>query len=213
MTGERKEGTNNQKAGQAGKAKAAPSGASTDRRIRKTRAALKKSLTTLLQQKSVKDISVREVSELADVNRATFYLHYKDVFDLLEQSEQDLLSELHAVIDEIPGDVIQKRPVLLFEKVYGLCRENADLVRILLGENGDIRFLNNLNIFLKEKCLNDWSAYIRQTELKNFDAFFSFLVGGCCSLLQYWFSTGMKQSPGDLALITVEFLNRNTGEA
>ncbi|MDO4962405.1 MAG: TetR-like C-terminal domain-containing protein, partial [Eubacteriales bacterium] len=42
--------------------------------------------------------------------------------------------------------------------------------------------------------------------------FFSFLVGGCCSLLQYWFSTGMRQSPKELADITVTFLNRNTAD-
>jgi AcrR family transcriptional regulator len=71
----------------------------TDRRIRKTRAALKKSLTTLMQQKQIKDISVRELTELADVNRGTFYLHYKDVFDLLEQSEADLLNEFHDTIN------------------------------------------------------------------------------------------------------------------
>lgn len=184
----------------------------TDRRIRKTRAALKKSLAILMQQKSVKDISVKELTELADVNRGTFYLHYKDVFDLLEQSEKDLLDELHAVISPISAETIKNKPALLFEKVYELCAENADLVRILLGENGDIKFLNSLNTFLKEKCVNEWSPFIRQTELKYFDAFFSFLVGGCSSLLQYWFSTGMKQSPKQLAAITVDFLNRNTGE-
>ena len=184
----------------------------TDRRIRKTRAALKKSLTTLMQQKSVKDISVKELTEMADVNRGTFYLHYKDVFDLLEQSENDLLDELHQLIDHISGDTVKNDPAFLFEKVYLLCEENVDLVHILLGENGDIKFLNNLNTFLKEKCLNDWSPFIRQAELKYFDAFFSFLVGGCCSLLQYWFSNGMRQTPRELAMITVEFLNRNTAE-
>ena len=121
----------------------------TDRRIRKTRAALKKSLTTLMQQKSVKDISVKELTEMADVNRGTFYLHYKDVFDLLEQSENDLLDELHQLIDHISGDTVKNDPAFLFEKVYLLCEENVDLVHILLGENGDIKFLNNLNTFLK----------------------------------------------------------------
>ncbi|MDO4962065.1 MAG: TetR/AcrR family transcriptional regulator, partial [Eubacteriales bacterium] len=159
-----------------------------DRRIRKTRAALKKSLTTLLQHKNVKDISVKELTDLADVNRGTFYLHYKDVFDLLEQSEQDLLDEFSEVIKGIPADTIKNNRAEIFVKVYTLCKENADLVRILLGENGDIKFLNGINTFLKEACLKDWSPYLKQVEINQFDAFFSFLVGGCCSLLQYWFS-------------------------
>lgn len=183
-----------------------------DRRIRKTRAALKKSLTTLLQHKNVKDISVKELTDLADVNRGTFYLHYKDVFDLLEQSEQDLLDEFSEVIKGIPADTIKNNRAEIFVKVYTLCKENADLVRILLGENGDIKFLNGINTFLKEACLKDWSPYLKQVEINQFDAFFSFLVGGCCSLLQYWFSTGMRQSPKELADITVTFLNRNTAD-
>lgn len=182
----------------------------TDRRIRKTRAALKRSLTTLLREKNVRDISVKELTELADVNRGTFYLHYKDVFDLLEQSELDLLDELEEVFDRTPGKTFGKEPIKLFENVYDLCKENADFVRVLLSENGDIKFLNSMNSFLKEKALNDWGEEIlKQIDIKNFDAYFTFLIGGCTSLLQYWFSTGMTKSPHELAKITVGFLNRS----
>ncbi len=185
----------------------------TDRRVRKTRTALKNSLTTLLQQKNVKDISVKELTDLADVNRGTFYLHYNDVFDLLEQSENDLLNELHQIADGISAETVRSNPTLFFEKVYTVCSENANLVRILLGENGDIRFLNHIRTFLREKCLNDWHSLLHQIDLEKFDAYYSFLVGGCCSLLQYWFATDMKQTPQELAKITVEFLNRRMGGA
>lgn len=182
----------------------------TDRRIRKTRSALKKSLTTLLQQKSVKDISVKELTELADVNRGTFYLHYKDVFDLLEQSELDLLDEFEGMFDGLSGEEFLNKPHELFERIYTMCKDNADFVRVLLSENGDIKFLNSMNAFLKERCLTDWSDLLKRIGIKAFDAYFTFLIGGCVSLLQYWFSTGMEQSPAELAKITVDFLARST---
>ena len=53
-----------------------------DRRIRKTRKQLKDCLISLLKTKRIQDITVRELTEMADLNRGTFYLHYKDVFDL-----------------------------------------------------------------------------------------------------------------------------------
>ncbi len=183
-----------------------------DRRVRKTRAALKQSLTTLLQEKNVKDISVKELTDLADVNRGTFYLHYNDVFDLLEQSENDLLEELHKIADSISAETVRSNPALFFEKIYTVCSENASLVRILLGENGDIRFLNRIRNFLREKCLNDWHSLLHQVDLEKFDAYYSFLVGGCCSLLQYWFAGDMKQTPKELANITVEFLILKPGK-
>ena len=59
-----------------------------DRRVRRTRKQLRECLVTLLKQKKVQDITVRELTELADLNRGTFYLHYKDVFDLLEKNRK-----------------------------------------------------------------------------------------------------------------------------
>ena len=185
----------------------------TDRRVRKTRAALKKSLTTLLQTKGVKDISVKELTDLADVNRGTFYLHYKDVFDLLEQSEADLLAELESVFQGVSGREFIDRPGDVFERIYTMCKENADFVHVLLSENGDIKFINSMNSFLKERCLHDWADLVKEIDLSLFDAYYTFLIGGCVSLLQYWFNTGMKQSPKELAKITVDFLVRSTAGA
>ena len=71
-----------------------------DRRVRRTRKQLRECLVTLLKQKKVQDITVRELTELADLNRGTFYLHYKDVFDLLEQTETELLGKLNSVIQK-----------------------------------------------------------------------------------------------------------------
>lgn len=178
-----------------------------DRRIRKTRAALKRSLTTLMMQKRVKDISVRELTELADVNRGTFYLHYKDVFDLLDQSEADLLEEFHSVINAFDPEKVKNNPGTVFESIYKLCLENADLVRILIGENGDIKFLNKLKVLVREKCLNDWSFILKKQKEEHFDAYYAFVVGGCISLLQYWFTSGMRETPHELSDITSGIIN------
>jgi AcrR family transcriptional regulator len=55
-----------------------------DPRIRRTRQSLQSALRSLLQSKSFEEISVQDITELADVNRATFYDHYTDKFDLLD---------------------------------------------------------------------------------------------------------------------------------
>ena len=70
-----------------------------DRRIRKTKQQLRQSLTALLKEKPIQDITVRELADLADINRGTFYLHYRDVYDLLNQIEEELLGENQFSID------------------------------------------------------------------------------------------------------------------
>ena len=54
----------------------------TDRRIRKTRAQLRKGLAELMQEKSVSEITVKELVERVDINRSTFYLHYTDIYNM-----------------------------------------------------------------------------------------------------------------------------------
>ena len=64
-----------------------------DRRVRKTKRSLRDCLIRLMKEKKIQDITVREISEMADINRGTFYLHYKDIYDLLEHVESDFAGE------------------------------------------------------------------------------------------------------------------------
>ena len=70
-----------------------------ERRYRRTEKMILDGLTTLLQSKSIKEISVRELSDLVDINRSTFYLHYADIYDLLEKTEERLLAELSNAVE------------------------------------------------------------------------------------------------------------------
>ena len=82
----------------------------TDRRIRKTKNAIKNGLAELLLEKSIGDISVRELTEKVDLNRGTFYLHYKDIFDLVEQIETEMFEELQYIIDSHPAKEMNGEP-------------------------------------------------------------------------------------------------------
>ena len=70
-----------------------------DRRVRKTRTMLRLCLAKLLKEKKIQEISVKEISEMADINRGTFYLHYRDVFDLLESIENDLFRQFTELME------------------------------------------------------------------------------------------------------------------
>lgn len=64
-----------------------------DPRIRRTRNYIQEAFQALLAEKSFKSISVREITERADVNRATFYAHYADKYDLLNVTLQAIFQE------------------------------------------------------------------------------------------------------------------------
>ena len=62
-----------------------------DRRVRKTKAQLRAGLARLMQKKSIKEITVKELVEEVDINRSTFYLHYTDIYQMLESIEGELI--------------------------------------------------------------------------------------------------------------------------
>lgn len=70
---------------------------SNDRRIRYTRYALQNALIACMQQKPFNRITVREICETADINRSTFYMHYKDIYELLDEIEEQVYQEIDAI--------------------------------------------------------------------------------------------------------------------
>ena len=179
-----------------------------DRRVRKTRRQLRECLITLLKEKKVQDITVRELTDMADLNRGTFYLHYKDVFDLLEKTEAELQEDFNQLVCKHDAVDLKQRPSVIFNEIYSLVYDNADLIEILLGENGDLNFVNRLKQLIREKCLKDWMEVFRSGNAAAFDAFFSFIVSGCIGLVQYWLQTGLKETPQQMAKLTEQIITQ-----
>ncbi|MED0906267.1 TetR/AcrR family transcriptional regulator [Bacillus nitratireducens] len=77
----------------------------TDRRIKRSKIALKKSLFSLMEEKDLKSISITEITERADCNRGTFYSHYESKENLLEEIVQEKMEDLiKALVDSYPND-------------------------------------------------------------------------------------------------------------
>ena len=68
-----------------------------DRRARRTATQIKETMFSFLQKKPIHEITVSEICMTCQINRATFYDHYRDVFDLVQDMEQDMLLDLEAL--------------------------------------------------------------------------------------------------------------------
>ena len=70
-----------------------------DKRSQRTREALKKTLAQMMIKQNINDITIKNLVVLANINRSTFYLHYTDIFDLLQEMENDIISQIQKVLD------------------------------------------------------------------------------------------------------------------
>ena len=69
-----------------------------DLRIQKTKAAIKEAFFELRRKKPIEKITVTELSKLAGINKATFYLHYSDIYSLADEMEDDAIDDILAEI-------------------------------------------------------------------------------------------------------------------
>ena len=118
----------------------------TDRRVRRTRARLQQAMLELLQEKDVRSITVQELTQRADVNRGTFYAHYKDVFDLLDQMEEELFQRLSSLLSAYSPQDLQKGLTPLLTDVFRFVRDDPVLRLAFLDEGTQDSFFRRLDL-------------------------------------------------------------------
>jgi AcrR family transcriptional regulator len=185
-----------------------------DRRVKKTKKQLKTALMSLLKEKSINKITVSELTQMVDINRGTFYLHYKDIYDMLEKIEKETLDNINEVLDKNIPDKLDTQtvknplPVLLTEIFYYI-HNNYDLCTFLLFKSENRSFLDNLKEIVRKSCLGSFIESITENnshDKKNLKYFYSFVVSGCIGIIEVWLKDGMNYSPEHMAKITKEMI-------
>ena len=90
-----------------------------DLRVIKTKRAIKQVFHELIKKKPVEKITVTEIARLAEINKGTFYLHYRDIYELYDEFLHDFAEELADRIDFLeefftaPAEFTRKFVVLI----------------------------------------------------------------------------------------------------
>ena len=154
-----------------------------DRRVRKTKRALQRALAEAMADKDLRSITVQELADRADIHRATFYAHYHDVYDLYEQLENSVMSELDKIIASDP----KHRYDGIYEAVTDYVFENPALFRMLLGANGNARFQNHAYELVENKYLDIWLFEDHRTEISDEMRFLTaYHIQGCIAIISQW---------------------------
>ena len=123
------------------------------RRVRMTKRILKESLLDLMAEKNISHISIKEICELADVNRSTFYAHYESPYDLLKEIENDIVAETPRI------NLYHDEPVLdELTAFFEYLEKNRDVCKILFANSGAHRFENKIldKLFGKTEDKPQW---------------------------------------------------------
>lgn len=177
-----------------------------DRRVRRTKELLSRALFSLLETKNYQDISVKELCDAADVNRGTFYLHYKDIYDMVDQIEQDILAQFEELISKHAPDSLDANPNPLIYDIFQFAMENRTLYASLLGKNGDISFLLKIKKLFRERLIELYASTLPQEELTRFEYFYHFAASGCIGLIEHWLHSENPKSPEEMAALANDII-------
>ena len=164
-----------------------------DRRSRRTRNVLTAALMALLKEKPLKSVTVTELTERADVNRATFYVHFKDVFDMFDQVKLEFCDICRDLVDAHAHELARNENRPFLEDIFRYFAANEDAFATIFGEVVDV---------VRDRCLAAVSPLDKvergaRTNLALGEALcnyqFDFLVSGIVSMLRRWLAEGRRE--------------------
>jgi len=176
-----------------------------DRRIRKTRELIRQALIKLLLQKDLSGITVSELAALADINRGTFYLHYKDVPDLFSQIEDELVEEFSRYIAKYKSHSELLRMPVLGELLQYIVM-NAEVCGALLRSR-DSTFLIRIIELSRPSSVAEFRRYYKNWDEKFCNYYYDFVCYGSIGMLRRWLESGMKESVEQVTLMTEKMIS------
>ena len=169
-----------------------------ERRVGTTKRLFREALTSLLSEKPLQSITVRELCACAGLNRGTFYAHYVNVFDLMEQIEAEMEADFLDALSPVLTDEHLSPPGMT-KRVFQCLEANADLCRVTLGPNGDRAFAYRLIGKGKARCEESCRRLFPHADPRSIETYFTFITGGCIALMERWLRGGMTDSADELA--------------
>lgn len=167
-----------------------------DARLRYTKMVIKNSFAELLKKKPINKITVKEICEMAEINRATFYKHYLDVYDLLDKIEEEFLGELRESIGVDENKSTKETLIMIMTNI----KAKADTYKALFSDNGDPTFPRRVfeEGYRIERIKEDIKGNKNLSD-ENIKCLYNYIAYGCNGILSQWIAGNMEGSVSETA--------------
>lgn len=166
-----------------------------DRRVRKTKKAIQDVFCELTKEKRLNEITVKELCARADINKSTFYLHYRDIYDLAKSIQNILMQDICSVIDEYAYDEIIKKIPEVWDRIAKAHFRHSNDLGVLMGRVGMSPMVQELEHAIIDKIMD---KFVAAGMKKNSEAYFhhhlyvTFIINGYLGVLREFDVTEME---------------------
>jgi len=179
----------------------------TDRRVKYTKMVLRESLIKLLRDKPIARITIKELCEHADINRATFYSHYTDQFDLLKKIQDEFIADITSYLDNFALDKDENSLMQMIYKIFEYIANNKELCRVLLGTNVDTDFQSVVMQIVSERIVLEWKKK-RSMDSSTADYVYTFVATGSIGIIRKWLFDEKPKPTKEMALFVTRLVNK-----
>ncbi len=181
---------------------------------RRTKQLIQRSFVQILENKSFEAITIGDIAKTAQINRGTFYLHFQDKFDLLDQIEQQLFRDIGNHIDELQSHYLSTHT---FEKgqeqfaatLFSSIKKHLPLLKIFLSNHGRAGFHIRFRDAFSEKV----RLHLENNEIINaslkapMDYFLSFITSAFLGLIEQWVQNGLDKTPEEMTAVYIDIIS------
>ncbi len=184
-----------------------------DRRCVRSRRMIYRAMVDLVEERGIDGFTVSDLTERADLNRSTFYSHFKDKDDLIKSCEDDFLDELIEVESEIakttPEElalaVVGDRPLNALVELFDFLAQNSTMLHALISANGDIGFEHRLLDTVGQTIINKiLNQQYKDNTTRLVEFYVAYYSSAALGLVRTWMEGGMKETPEQMSNLFVQ---------
>ncbi|MEH7347429.1 TetR/AcrR family transcriptional regulator [Gottfriedia acidiceleris] len=182
-------------------------------KVAKTKKLIKETLLDLIEEKGFEAISVRDITLKAGLNRGTFYLHYRDKYDLMEKSQNEILEGLQdrlifirpKEMNEFYSNDMVYPPIL---NVYHYLKENQRFIKILISTKGDPAFPKKMKEHIKETIYEKLVDLLEEEYMIDIPHEYTtaFISSAFFGLMEQWLEKEEPITPEEMAIMHMKLL-------
>lgn len=170
-----------------------------DRRVIRTRQLLRDALMALILEKGYEAVTVLDITERANLGRATFYLHYKDKEELLIKSLEQLFDELVATLEpKTEQSIMDGAPIRL---VFEHAAANRELYLVLLGAEGSGKIYRQIQAYMVKDVTARFLPILPEKRPFSNNLLANHLAGSLLNLVLWWLENEMPHPPTEMVQI------------
>lgn len=163
-----------------------------DRRVLKTKKAIRRAVIELLNQKEIDEITVKDIADRADINRKTFYNYYNSVYQVVEEIENEIVAACESALKDTEYGLNAQNVYLIFRQMEETA-SNWDFYNIIKRKKGSNSLMEKIKPRIKEKAKefleSEWGY-----DSEKADMLADYTVSGSVAVYQSWFESDRRIS-------------------